>query len=194
VRVEGTGGSTKRSDYNDSEADPNHHPAIHLEPNEIAEALLKKNRALAEDSLKVARDRYRGATATQVDVLRAEVAISDINRELENTAQAVNEARAELARLLHVRPETPLRTLPDLSVGYPFPRRSGGSINWSVPAAPSSRGGSPPSPATRRPSSWHENDITPTLRLDWSIRTWRRPMPWRPGRPRGSPTSGCLSV
>src|SRR5271157_5597546 len=32
VRVEGTGGSTKRSDYNDSEADPNHHPAIHLEP------------------------------------------------------------------------------------------------------------------------------------------------------------------
>src|SRR5271166_1706909 len=36
VRVEGTGGSTKRSDYNDSEADPNHHPAIHLEPPEIA--------------------------------------------------------------------------------------------------------------------------------------------------------------
>src|SRR5271165_3969280 len=32
VRVEGTGDSTKRTDYNDSEADPNHHPAIHLEP------------------------------------------------------------------------------------------------------------------------------------------------------------------
>ena len=85
--------------------------------NEIAEALLKRNRALAEDFLKVARERYRGATATQVDVLRAEVAVSDINRELENTGQAVNEARAELARLLHVSPETPLKTLPDLQVG-----------------------------------------------------------------------------
>ena len=85
--------------------------------NEIAESLLKKNRALADDFLKVARERYRGATATQVDVLRAEVAVSDIHRELENTSQAVNEARAELARLLHVSPETPLRTLPDLSVG-----------------------------------------------------------------------------
>ena len=85
--------------------------------NEHAEQLLKENRALAEDFLKVARERYRGATATQVDVLRAEVAISDINRELENTSQAVNEARAELARLLHVSPETPMKTLPDLSVG-----------------------------------------------------------------------------
>lgn len=85
--------------------------------NEHAEALLKENRALAEDFLKVARDRYRGSTATQVDVLRAEVAISDINRELENTSQAVNEARAELARLLHISPETPLKTTLELSVG-----------------------------------------------------------------------------
>ena len=54
--------------------------------NEYAESLLKKNRALAEDFLKVARERYRAATATQVDVLRAEVAISNINRELENTS------------------------------------------------------------------------------------------------------------
>ena len=85
--------------------------------NEHAAKLLKENRALAEDFLKVARERYRGATATQVDVLRAEVAISDINREIENTGQAVNEARAELARLLHVSPETPIATLPKLFVG-----------------------------------------------------------------------------
>jgi outer membrane protein TolC len=85
--------------------------------NEHAEKLLKENRALAEDFLKVARERYRGATATQVDVLRAEVAISDINRELENTGQAVNEARSDLARLLHVSPETPIKTMPELSVG-----------------------------------------------------------------------------
>jgi outer membrane protein, heavy metal efflux system len=85
--------------------------------NEYAESLLKKNRALAEDFLKIARERYRGATATQVDVLRAEVAISDINRELENTSQAVNETRAELARLLHASPETLLETMLDLPVG-----------------------------------------------------------------------------
>ena len=74
-------------------------------------ALLKENRALAEDFLTIARERYRLARATQVDVVRAEVAVSDIDRETENTRQAVNEARAELARLLHVSPETPLQTV-----------------------------------------------------------------------------------
>src|SRR5208337_1198615 len=38
VRVEETGDSTKRTDYNDSEADPNHHPAIHLEPTDLSAA------------------------------------------------------------------------------------------------------------------------------------------------------------
>jgi len=85
--------------------------------NERAEVLLRQTRALAENFLKIARERYRLATVTQVDILRAEVAVADIDRELENTYQAVNGARVELARLLHVSPETPLQTRPELAVG-----------------------------------------------------------------------------
>ena len=73
---------------------------------ERAVAILSENRKLAEDFLKIARERYRLATASQSDVLRAEVAVSDIDREIETTRQAVSEARAELARVLHVSPET----------------------------------------------------------------------------------------
>jgi outer membrane protein TolC len=81
--------------------------------NQRAEALLNQNRELAEDFLNIARDRYKGSTAVQVDVLRAETAVSDIDRELENTHQAISQARAELARLLHVSPEMELMTLPE---------------------------------------------------------------------------------
>jgi len=84
--------------------------------NERADALLRRNRALAENFLKIARERYRLATVTQVDILRADVAVADIDRELENTSQAVNGARVDLARLLHVSPETPIQTLPDVAV------------------------------------------------------------------------------
>ena len=83
--------------------------------NERAEALLQENRTLAVDFLNIATQRYKTATATQVDVLRAQVAVSDIDRELENTRQGIAEARAELARQLHLSPETSLRTLPQLS-------------------------------------------------------------------------------
>jgi outer membrane protein TolC len=82
--------------------------------NERAQALLDQNRGLAEDFLKIARQRYRLSTAAQADVLRAEVAVSDIDRERESTRQAVSEARSELARLLRESPETPLRTVADL--------------------------------------------------------------------------------
>ena len=84
--------------------------------NERALALLDQNRGLAQDFLKIARQRYSLATATQADVLRAEVAVSDIDRERETTRQALVEARSELARLLHVDPDTPLQTVPDLPV------------------------------------------------------------------------------
>jgi outer membrane protein, heavy metal efflux system len=49
-------------------------------------------------------------------VLRAEVAISDIDRELENNTVAVSEARAELARLLHLESEDVIRSVPSLPV------------------------------------------------------------------------------
>lgn len=85
--------------------------------NQRAEAILLASRALIEDFLRLARERARTATATQVDVLRAETAISDIDRELEATAAALATARAELTRQLHVSPETDFRTLPEVPVG-----------------------------------------------------------------------------
>ncbi len=84
--------------------------------NQKAESLLLENRGLTEDFLKLARERAKSATATQVDVLRAETAISDIDRELEATRAALAAARASLARELHVSPETDFRALPELPV------------------------------------------------------------------------------
>ena len=73
-----------------------------------AGAILLENRGLADDFLQVARERYRTASASQVDVLRAETALADLDRELEVNRQALTEARADLARLLHVSPEADL--------------------------------------------------------------------------------------
>jgi outer membrane protein TolC len=84
---------------------------------ERAERLLVENRALAEDFLKIAQDRYQASTATQADVLRAETAVADIDRELETTRQAVEGSRAELARLIHVSPESKLEAMPEVTVG-----------------------------------------------------------------------------
>ncbi|MGO9597826.1 MAG: TolC family protein [Isosphaeraceae bacterium] len=83
---------------------------------ERAESLLKQNRKLAEEFLQIARVRYPTTTATQPDVLKAEVAVSDIDRELENNVAALSEARAELTRLMHLGPESDIRTVPELSV------------------------------------------------------------------------------
>ncbi|MBV8487161.1 MAG: TolC family protein [Planctomycetaceae bacterium] len=80
------------------------------------ETLLKQNRKLAEDFLKIARVRYPTTTATQPDVLRAEVAVSDIDREIENNTAGLSEARSELARLLHLDPESDMKTSPTLPV------------------------------------------------------------------------------
>jgi cobalt-zinc-cadmium efflux system outer membrane protein len=81
-----------------------------------SEALLIENRALAEDFLRIARERFKTTTATQVDVLRAETAIADIDRELEANRQGISEASAELARLLHVGPDAELQALPEIPV------------------------------------------------------------------------------
>jgi outer membrane protein TolC len=82
--------------------------------NERAETLLRQNRALAVDFLELAGQRYKTGTVTQVDVIRSQVAVSDIDRELENIRQGLNEARADLARQVHLNPETELRTLSEL--------------------------------------------------------------------------------
>lgn len=87
--------------------------------NERAVALLAENRGLAEDFLKLTQERYQTGGATQADVVRAEVSVSDIEQELTRARGAVEGARAELAQLLRVGPDTPFQTLPDLEAPPP---------------------------------------------------------------------------
>ena len=83
---------------------------------ERALALLEQNRRLATDFLGVARQRYKVSSATQIDVLRAEVTVTDVDRELETTRQSLSEARAELARFLRMSPEAQLQTVSTMEI------------------------------------------------------------------------------
>lgn len=85
-----------------------------------AEELLIENRSLAGDFLEIARERYRTATATQADVLRAQVTLSDIDQEIELIRESANEAEAELARLLQLGPDARIRV-----VAEPVPNTPG---------------------------------------------------------------------
>ena len=79
-----------------------------------AESILIDNRKLAGDFVTIARSRYAAGNSTQQDVLRAEVAVADLDRELIRIRQGLVEARAELAQQLHISPESELQTLPEL--------------------------------------------------------------------------------
>jgi outer membrane protein TolC len=80
---------------------------------ERAERILLDNRKLAGQILEIARVQVitRGR---QQDVLRAEVAIQDLDRELIRVRQSAASARADLAQQVHVSPDADLRTLPDV--------------------------------------------------------------------------------
>jgi outer membrane protein TolC len=78
-----------------------------------AEEILRENRKILEDFHTIARSRLR-AGGSQQDVLRAQVLISELDRELANNQQGIASARAALARQLHIPPQTELKTLAEL--------------------------------------------------------------------------------
>lgn len=78
-----------------------------------AEEFLAENRKLLLDFQTVARRRLETG-GSQQDVLRSEVLISELDRELATNQQGIATARAALARQAHVNPEADLRTLPEL--------------------------------------------------------------------------------
>ncbi|WP_435011031.1 TolC family protein [Tundrisphaera lichenicola] len=82
--------------------------------NQRAEAILTENRRLAGDFVIIASERYKTGGVGQQDVLRAEVAVDELDRELIRVRQGMVSARADLARQLHVDPDSELRTMPDL--------------------------------------------------------------------------------
>jgi len=81
-----------------------------------AEEILTENRKILEDFRTIARERL-AAGGTQQDVLKSEVLISELDRELANNQQGVAAAKAALARQVHVRPDAEFKTLPELEPG-----------------------------------------------------------------------------
>jgi outer membrane protein TolC len=77
--------------------------------------ILAENRKILEDFRTIARQRL-ATGGTQQDVLRAEVLISELDREVANNQQGVAAARTALARQLHLPPDAELRTLPELAL------------------------------------------------------------------------------
>ena len=77
--------------------------------------ILAENRKILEQFRATALKRL-STGGTQQDVLRSEVLISELDRELANNQQGVVTARSALARQIHVRPDAPLSTLPELAL------------------------------------------------------------------------------
>jgi outer membrane protein, heavy metal efflux system len=81
-----------------------------------ADEILAENRKILEDFREIARERL-AAGGTQQDVLKAEVLISELDRELANNQVAIATARAALARQVHAKPDAEFRTLAELPSG-----------------------------------------------------------------------------
>ena len=131
--------------------------------NERRARLLAETREAPQDFLKIARSRYPLGTATQVDVIRADVAISELDRAVaRRTAKTSSRpVRARSADPGWTRDAPPdraraaRRRRPDRAPAA-GPARDRG-------AGPNSRGGWPRSPATGRPSSWPGNATIPNV-------------------------------
>jgi cobalt-zinc-cadmium efflux system outer membrane protein len=78
----------------------------------IAE-ILAQNRDILEDFRALTRQRL-ATGGTQQDVLRSEIVISELDREVANNQQGIAAAPAGLARQLHLRPDAELKPLPEL--------------------------------------------------------------------------------
>jgi cobalt-zinc-cadmium efflux system outer membrane protein len=74
--------------------------------NRQADEILGRNRTLAEDVAEIARVRYRAANSGRQDVLRAEAAVAELDRERIDVDRGLAESRAALAEQLHVDPKT----------------------------------------------------------------------------------------
>jgi outer membrane protein, heavy metal efflux system len=77
------------------------------------EEILTENHKILEDFRAIARDRLANGGAQQ-DVIQSEVLISKLDQDLATNLQGIVSARAALARQLHVRPDTELRSSPEL--------------------------------------------------------------------------------
>jgi len=76
--------------------------------------ILTENRKILEDFREIARQRQKEG-GTQEDVVRSELLMSELDRERASNQQGIAAARAALCRQLHLRADSELMTLPELS-------------------------------------------------------------------------------
>jgi outer membrane protein TolC len=75
--------------------------------------ILAENRKILEDFRAIARQRLKTG-GSQQDVLRAELLLTELDRERATNRQSFAAARATLARQMHVPPDAEVQTLPKL--------------------------------------------------------------------------------
>jgi outer membrane protein, heavy metal efflux system len=73
--------------------------------------ITEDNRRLLLDFVHIAESKYRTGRASQQDVLRAQVEISNLDNQLIRLRQQLDSSQAKLARLMHISPDTPVRAL-----------------------------------------------------------------------------------
>lgn len=73
--------------------------------------ITEDNRKLLLDFVRIAESKYRTGKASQQDVLRAQVEISNLDNQLIRLRQQIDSSQAKLARLMHISPDTPVRAL-----------------------------------------------------------------------------------
>ena len=76
--------------------------------------ITEEDRRFLADIVQIAESRYRTGLAGQQDVLRLQAELSSVDGELVRMRQTQSSAQAELARVLHVSPQTPLAAADDL--------------------------------------------------------------------------------
>lgn len=97
--------------------------------------ITEQNRSLLADVLQIADARYRTSTTSQQDVLRLQAELSSVDSDILRLRQERDSARAELAQLLHVSPETPFETTEQL-VAQDIPRDLDRLYKQAVAARP----------------------------------------------------------
>jgi outer membrane protein TolC len=88
---------------------------LNLYAAERSVAILNENRSLATEFVELSRSRVANG-GSQQDLLRAEIAVTQLDKELALARQFEGEARADLAQQLHVSPESELHAIAEMPV------------------------------------------------------------------------------
>ena len=78
--------------------------------------ILKENRKILEDFREIAQGRSK-TTGSQADVIRSQILLTELDRDIALTDMAIASARANLAKQLHIDPEAELVTSSQLTLG-----------------------------------------------------------------------------